>query len=168
MLEAWVARCVINAAQDLRPLTEPVVVKTGTWDGKRWQLVVFRAGDDRWVPPAGVDVICTAVMPYASPPSASTGGALACYGSAQSVELPHWAAGPVVDSAAEVALYFSNGGVLRVPTFAAPESLGHVRFYATQIPEWPGPDSEPAKVVGIDNSGAVVACMALDPASTSC
>ncbi len=164
--------------QLLTPLTEPVVVKTGTWDGKRWQLVAYRATDNG---------ICVAVMPYASPPSASTGGALACggfsvlppgspggprginYGSAQSAELPYWAAGPVVDTAAEVAIYFRNGGVLRVPTYAAPESLGHVRFYATPIPEaTESAGQSPVKVVGIDNSDVVVACDALDPASASC
>jgi hypothetical protein len=133
-----------------QPLTEPVVVKTGTWDGKRWQLVAFRAAEDGIAFPAGVNGICYGVMPYASPPSASTGGALACggfsvrrpgspgaprginYGSAQSAELPLRAAGPVVDTAAEVAIYFRNGGILRVPTFAAPASLGHIRFYATR------------------------------------
>jgi hypothetical protein len=26
----------------LQPLTEPVVVQTGSWDGKRWQLVAYR------------------------------------------------------------------------------------------------------------------------------
>jgi hypothetical protein len=168
-----------------QPLTEPIVVKTGVWDGKRWQLVVFRAADDRYADPR-MKEICVAVMPYSSPPSASTGGALGCggfsvrppgspggprginYVSSQSAELPHWAAGPVVDSAAEVALYFRDGRVLRIPTFAAPESLGHVRFYATQIPEGPGPNSEPVKVVGVDNGGDVVACESYDPASTSC
>jgi hypothetical protein len=190
-----VAAAAVAAANDWwffsshgpQPLTEPVVVKTGVWDGKRWQLVAFRATDFGPRPsPEGFSAICTAVMPYSSPPSASTGGALGCggfsvmptgspggprginYASAQSAELPHWAAGPVVDSAAEVALYFRDGRVLRIPTFAAPESLGHVRFYATQIPEGPGPDSEPVKVVGIDNGGDVVACAPLDPASTSC
>jgi len=167
-----------------QPLTEPVVVKTGVWDGKRWQLVAFRAAEDRFADPSTKE-ICVAVMPYSSPPSAGTGGALGCggfsvappgspgglrginYGSSQSAELPHWAAGPVVDSAAEVALYFRDGHVLRIPTFTAPESLG-VRFYATQIPDGPGPDSEPVKVVGLDNGGNVVACAPLGPASTSC
>jgi len=162
----------------------PVVVKTGVWDGKRWQLVAFRAAEDRFADPSTKE-ICVAVMPYSSPPSAGTGGALGCggfsvappgspgglrginYGSSQSAELPHWAAGPVVDSAAEVALYFRDGHVLRIPTFTAPESLG-VRFYATQIPDGPGPDSEPVKVVGLDNGGNVVACAPLCPASTSC
>jgi len=125
-------------------------------------------------------------MPYASPPSASTGGALGCggfsvrpagspsgrrgidYASSQSADLPHWAAGPVVDTAAEVALYFRNGDLLRVPTFAPPEPLGPVRFYATALPTSTDPAAErPVKVVGLDKDGAVVACAPLDP-SASC
>lgn len=162
------------------PLTQPVVIKTGTWDGKRWQLVAFRATPEHAVLPADLIDICTAVMPYASPPSASTGGALGCGGfsaappgspggprgigfaSSQSPGLPYWGAGPVVDTATEVELSFRNGDLLRVRTYAAPESLGPVRFFATPIPE------EPIKVVGVDDSGGVVACMPLDPASARC
>jgi len=165
-----------------QPLTEPIVVKTGSWDGKRWQLVAYRASDTR----GNNDIVCFTVMPYASAPSESTGAALACggflalppspgapfginYGSAQSAELPHWGAGPVVDTATEVAIYFGNGEVLRVPTFAAPESLGHVRFYATAIPEGiQSAGQSPVKVVGLDSTNGVVACAVLDYESASC
>jgi len=169
-----------------QPITRPVVVTTGTWDGKRWQLVAYRATPKHGILPADLIEICTAVMPYAAPPSASSGGALGCggfsvkpagspggrrginYASSQSADLPHWAAGPVVDTAAEVALYFRNGDVLRVPTLAPPESLGPVRFYATALPKSTDPAAErPVKVVGIDEGGAVVACAPLD-ASARC
>ena len=157
------------------PPTEPVVVTIGTWDGKRWQLVAFRTSDDRYADPR-MKEYCVGVMPYASPPSATTGGALGCggflasgrrginYATSQSSDLPHWGAGPVVDSAAKVALYFRNGDVLRVPTYTAPESFGPVRFYAASLPKATDPAAErPVKVVGIDKDGVVVACAPLEP-----
>jgi hypothetical protein len=159
----------------LQPLTAPVVVKTGVWDGKRWQLVAFRTSDDRYADPNAKEY-CVAVMPYASPPSASTGGALGCGGFiasggrginfalSQSSDVPHWGAGPVVDSAAEVALYFRNGDMLRVPTYTAPESFGPVRFFVAPLPKAADPAAErPVKVVGIDKDGVVVACAPLEP-----
>lgn len=164
-----------------RPVTEPVVVQTGSWDGKRWQLVAYLETHTR-----NVDVYCYSVMPYGSAltarpaavacggiparlPDAPTGNAGILYGSTESPGLPSWAAGPVVATAVEVALHFRDGDVLRLPTYAAPESLGHVRFYATPIPEVPQSSGQsPVKVVGLDENGAVVACLAVDPASTSC
>jgi hypothetical protein len=165
----------------LRPLTEPVVVQTGSWDGKRWQLVAYREAD------SNIDGYCYSVMPYGSPPTARPAGGSMCdgfiarppdapagpagitYGSAESPGLPYWAAGPVVDTAVVVALHFRDGDVLRLPTYAAPESFGHVRFYATPIPEVPQSSGQsPVKIVGIDKDDAVVACAALDPASASC
>jgi hypothetical protein len=170
-----------SSQHQLRPLTEPVVVQTGSWDGKRWQLVAYREGDNN------IDGYCLSVMPYGSSPTARPAGGSMCggfiarpadapagpaginYGSAESPGLPYWAAGPVVDTAVEVALYLRDGHVLRLPTYAAPESFGHVRFYATPIPEVPQSSGQsPVKVVGIDKADAVVACMALDPASASC
>jgi hypothetical protein len=155
-------------------LTEPVVIKTSIWDGKRWQLVAFRTSDDRYADPSAKEY-CVGVMPYASPPSASTGGALGCGGFiasggrginfalSQSSEVPHWGAGPVVDSASEVALYFRNGDVLRVPTYPAPDSFGPVHFYAAALPTASDPAAErPVKVVGISKDGVVVACAPLD------
>jgi hypothetical protein len=156
------------------PLTEPVVIKTGSWDGKRWQLVAFRTSDDRYTDPSEKEY-CVGVMPYASPPSASTAGALGCGGFiasrqrginlvlSQPSDFPHWGAGPVLDSAAEVALYFRNGDVLRVPTYPAPERFGPVRFYAAALPSATDPVAErPVKVVGTDQDGLVVACTPLD------
>ena len=165
-----------------RPASEPVVVQTGSWDGARWQLVAYREFDT-----SNIDVYCYSVMPYGSslaahpaggsgcggfparPPDAPTGPAGILFGSAESPGLPYWAAGPVVDAAVVVALHFRDGDVLRLPTYAAPESLGHVRFYATPIPEVPQSSGQsPVKVVGLDENGGVVACLSVDPASTSC
>lgn len=164
-----------------RAVTEPVVVQTGTWEGKRWQLVAYResAGNS--------DGYCYSVMPFGSPATARPAGGSMCggfiarppdapagpaginYGVAESPGLPYWAAGPVVDTATEVALYFRDGDVLRLPTYPVPESFGHVRFYATPVPEVPQSSGRAAvKVVGLDEKGTVVACAALDPASASC
>jgi hypothetical protein len=173
---------LFRADHGLHPVTEPVVVKIGTWEGKRWQLVVSRFAGN------GIDDgYCFSVMLYGSPPAESSGGGGGCggfiarpadapdglaginFGSAESRGLPYWAAGPVVDTAVEVEIHFRNGEVLRVPTYAVPESFGHVRFYATPIPEVPRPSGQwPVKVVGLDNNDAVVACAALDPASARC
>jgi hypothetical protein len=172
---------LFHADHGLHPVTEPVVVQTGTWDGKRWQLVVSRFAGN------GIDGYCSSVMPYGSPPAASSGAGGGCggfiarpadapdgpaginFGSAESRGLPYWAAGPVVDTAVEVEIDFRNGDVLRVPTYAVPESFGHVRFYATPIPEVPPSSGQwPVKVVGLDQNDAVVACSALDPASARC
>jgi hypothetical protein len=59
---------IFHADHGLHPVTEPVVVQTGTWDGKRWQLVVSRFAGN------GIDGYCSSVMPYGSPPAASSGG----------------------------------------------------------------------------------------------
>jgi hypothetical protein len=187
LLAAVVAAVLVPVAafradHGLHPVTEPVVVQTGTWDGKRWQLVVSRFAGN------GIhDGYCDSVMPYGSPPATSSGGGGGCggfiarpadapdgpaginFGSAESLGLPYWAAGPVVDTAAKVEIHFRNGDALRVPTYAVPESFGHVRFYVTPIPEVPESSGQfPVKVVGLDKDDAVVACAALDPGSARC
>ena len=167
----------------LRPVTEPVVVQTGSWEGKRWQLVAYREAGNN----SNFDGYCYSVIAYGSPPTAEPSGGGGCGGfitrpgdapagpagitfaQAESPGLPYWAAGPVVDSAAVVALQFRDGDVLRLPTYAAPESFGHVRFYATPIPEVPPSSGKwPVKITGLDKNDAVVACMALEPASARC
>jgi hypothetical protein len=40
----------------------------------------------------------------------------------------------VIDKASTVEIEFGTGEVLRLPTFSGPASLGHVRFYAAQLP----------------------------------
>jgi hypothetical protein len=164
-----------------QPASEPVVVQTGSWDGRRWQLVAYLE-----IHTSNIDTYCYSVMPYGSsltprpaavgcggiparPADGSAGHAGILYGSTKSPGLPNWAAGPVVDTAVAVALHLRDGDVLRLPTYEAPESLGHVRFYATPIPEVPQSSGQsPVKVVGLDENGAVVACLAVDPASASC
>ena len=126
---------LFHADHGLHPVTEPVVVQTGTWDGKRWQLVASRFAGN------GIVGYCSSVMLYGSPPAVSSGGGGGCggfitrpadapagpaginFGSAESRGLPYWAAGPVVDTAVAVDIRFRNGDVLRVPTYAGPNPL---------------------------------------------
>jgi hypothetical protein len=169
----------------LHPVTEPVVVQTGSWDGKRWQLVAYREGGEG--DNKNFDGYCYSVSAYGPPPTAPPRGGGGCggfiarppdapagpagitYASAESPGLPYWAAGPVVDTAVEVDIHLRDGDVLRLSTYAVPESFGHVRFYATPIPEVPQSSGQwPIKIVGINKNDAVVACMALEPASASC
>jgi hypothetical protein len=159
------------------PLSAPVVVKEGEWSGHPWQLIAY---------PSSTDGLCVSVIPTGSKPE-GFGGAMGCApmagvrrtaetkgssdmtitflsGSAGS-ELPAYVAGPVTDKASNVEIRFGTGEVLRVPTFSAPASLGHVRFYATQLPAsvtLPGSDTGQRfidKLTGLDNDGDVVACL---------
>jgi hypothetical protein len=160
-----------------RAVSAPVVVKEGDWSGHPWQLVSYRSSTDG---------ICWAIDPTGS--VKGEGAAMACApfvgiartqvtepspgmtitylsGSA-SDQLPAYIAGPVIEAAQQVEIHFGNGDVLRLPTFAAPESLGPVRFYATELPTGvaptrPGPGQTQAvqKLAGLDANGNVVACL---------
>jgi hypothetical protein len=153
------------------PVSPPVVVKEGSWDGQPWELVAYRSTTED---------LCYSVTPAGSEVSGA-GAAMACGPFAGIVgtnetkatpdmtisalvssggQLPVNIAGPVVDSASQVEITFSNGQVLRVPTFAAPTSIGSVRFYAAPLPEGVSP-SLPRSVAGLDDDGNVVACLVL-------
>jgi hypothetical protein len=83
------------------------------------------------------------------------------------VELPGYIAGPVDERAIDVEIRFDTGEILRTPTFSAPDSVGHVRFYAAQLPEGvslPRPSRTTfrffvARLAGLDAEGHVVACL---------
>jgi hypothetical protein len=73
--------------------------------------------------------------------------------------------GAVTDEAEEVAVYFIDGKILRTETFAAPRSLGAIRFYAARLP---GPllpvifhSGFVDKLAGLDGDGRIVACLNL-------
>ena len=84
-------------------------------------------------------------------------------------ELPAYIAGPVIDKASTVEIEFGTGEVLRLPTFSGPASLGHVRFYAAQLPATiamplprAGTHKERSfinKLAGLDSDRNVVACL---------
>ena len=157
------------------PVSDVVVVKTGVWDGTRWELTAYRSSTDG---------LCYSLTPIAK----DEGGMMACggiegvpatsqskpsmpygitYGMSSRSALPPFIYGPVTDKADEVVISFENGTVVRTPTFAAPSGLGaSVRFYAAQLPSSvPTPGlglrGGPEKLVGLDHSGQIVACMTL-------
>lgn len=158
------------------PAKAPVVVKEGEWDGRPWQLIAY---------PSTTDGLCVSVTPKGSTGDGE-GGALACgtfAGIARTPEtkespnmtitfligssekLPTYIAGPVIGKASAVEIRFGSGEVLRVPTFAGPEPLQHIRFYATQLPS--GLQPTPRRfamflkwVAGFDANGNIVACLA--------
>ena len=84
-------------------------------------------------------------------------------------EGPEGLAGPVIDKASTVEIEFGTGEVLRLPTFSGAASLGHVRFYAAQLPATipvPLPRAGTHKersfintLAGLDSDGNVVACL---------
>jgi hypothetical protein len=159
------------------PTKAPVVVKEGEWRGHPWQLVAY---------PSTTDGLCFSITPMGSA-RGGAGGAMSCgpfagvsrtadtkaspdmtitfMSGGASPELPAYIAGPVIEEAAAVEIRFGNGEVTRVPTFAGPESLGHVRFYAAQLPA--NVHDSPhtfltflKSVAGLDANGEVVACLA--------
>lgn len=159
------------------PTKTPVVVKQGQWDGHPWQMIAY---------PSTTDGLCVSVTPK-DPSGNGQGGALGCgtfagvphtpetraspdmtitYLSASaSKRLPAYIAGPVIDKASTVEIRFDNGEVVHVPTFAGPEPLQHIRFYATQLPSRSQPTPRRSGpfvkwVAGLDAKGNVVACLA--------
>lgn len=159
------------------PTAAPQVVRSGQWHGQAWQMIAYPTATG----------LCFSITPTASG-NRGEGGAMACapFGSVQGTPrsklpgitmiftrssewLPAYVAGVVIEQASEVEIRLGSGDVLRVPTFAAPEPLQHVRFYAAQLP----PRSEPnplsaegflKSIAGLDANGTVVACLAPDTA----
>jgi hypothetical protein len=153
------------------PTSSPVVVKVGTWAGRPWELVAYRSTTDG---------LCFAVTATNSttPGAPGLGAAMGCapfVGIARTKEtkatpemtitymsragnkqFPAYVAGPVISRASQVEIRFTDGQILRVPTFAAPTSLGRVRFYATPLPTH---EFVPKSVAGLDSNGNVIACL---------
>jgi hypothetical protein len=164
------------------PVGVPDVVKEGEWSGHPWQLIAYRSGTDGLcfsVTPAGSNAGrsggATSCNPFAGVPrTAETKGSsemmITFLGGADSGELPAYMAGPVIDKASTVEIRFGTGELLKLPTFSGPASLGHVRFYATQLPTsirvpLPrlGTHKQPNFIntlAGLDSNGNVVACLA--------
>jgi hypothetical protein len=71
----------------------------------------------------------------------------------------------VIERASVVEIRFVSGRTLRVPTFAGPPPLEHIRFYATEIPTFPlGERGETTAfpfewIAGRDAAGKLVACL---------
>jgi hypothetical protein len=159
------------------PATAPQVVKEGEWNGHPWQLVAY---------PSATHGLCVSITPKDSG-ATGAGGAASCgpfvgfertpesrtspdmtitlLAGGGSENLPAYIAGPVIEQASVVEVRFGGGNALRLPTFAGPGRLEHVRFYAEQLPTdvqlTPGTAGAfPKWVAGFDASGNVVACLA--------
>lgn len=159
------------------PVSAPIVVKEGEWSGHRWQLVAY---------PSNTDGLCFTIVPPAWKAHGSTAG-MACapfVGVARTAHtkvspdmtitwlaalgnrsFPAYIAGPVVSSVDQVEIKFVNGDMLRTPTFAAPDPLNAVRFYAAQLPAAVARSFIPAHplvqtLAGLNAKGNVVACLA--------
>jgi hypothetical protein len=156
------------------PKPAPGVVKQGEWNGHPWQLTAWPSpggdlcfsvtprgstdygeyGATSCGPVAGIDP-----MPETKTSSAPT---ITFMGAGASKRLPAYIAGPVTSKATAVEVRFTNGDVLRVPTFGAPEPFQRIRFFATPLPSnvQPTPHSVVIKsVAGLDAMGNVIACL---------
>jgi hypothetical protein len=164
---------------DPTPASAPNAVKAGEWSGHPWQLIASPSSTKGLcvsVTPAGLKEGlggATACNPFAGVPrTAETRGSsemtITFMSGSASNELPAYIAGPVIDTASTVEIRFGTGEILRVPTFSGPASLGHVRFYATELPAsipTPGTRIQDQRsfintVAGLDSDGNVVACLA--------
>jgi hypothetical protein len=159
------------------PVSTPTVVKEGEWSGHPWQLVAY---------PSNTDGLCFTIIPGGSK-ATGTGAGMDCapfVGVARTAHtkaspdmtitwvsgsgfggFPAYIAGPVINSAEQVEIKFVNGDVLRALTFAAPDPLAAVRFYATQLPAAVAHSHVPGQplvetIAGLDANGNVVACLA--------
>jgi hypothetical protein len=157
---------------DSRPSKNPVVVKHGSFGGKKWQLIAYPAADG----------LCWSLT-FIVHANTGRGSALACgpvagfashhpnpemkityLASGGGDSYPAWIAGTVVQTATTVKLRV-NTQTITTETFQAPAALGDVRFYALEAraarPLKPGqrPHSPLTWVAGYDSHGKIVACL---------
>jgi hypothetical protein len=147
------------------PTSTPVLVKQGVWDGHPWELDAYRSTTDG---------LCFAVKATGSNKGAAM-GCLPFVGIARTNKtkptpeltitymshsgnrrFPAYIAGPVIADASQVKIRFPDGQTLRVPTFAAPRSLGRVRFYASPLPAH---QFLPEWAAGLNARGQIIACI---------
>jgi hypothetical protein len=147
------------------PVTDVKVVKTGEWGGKPWQLVAYLSatsgicygltptdatatGEESSLACAPVEGVPRTESTKQSAPLTIT------FLAASSLGVHAYVLGPVVDTADEVEIHLAGGKVITTPTLDAPDELGSIRFYVTQLPEF-----DIQRLVGIGRDGEVVACL---------
>jgi hypothetical protein len=147
------------------PRSAPVVVKHGVWNGHPWDLDAYRSGTNGLCfalkatdSNEGAGMGCVTFVGIARTNQTQPGPELtitfASHGGNR--RFPAYIVGPVIAAASKVKIQFPDGQVLRVPTFAAPRSLGRVRFYVTPLPAH---EFVPKWVAGLDAHGRIVACI---------
>ena len=152
------------------PAGRPVVVKVGNWGGRRWEMDAYRSSTNGLciamtavgakVPGEGNVMGCLPFVGIArTKETKGTDLTITYMSRAGNKEFPAYIAGPVIDAALRVEIRFPDGRTLRVPTFAAPASLGRVRFYATPLPAH---EFIPTWVAGLDKNANVIACLIVD------
>jgi hypothetical protein len=153
------------------PTATPVVVKEGSWGGRPWELDAYRSTTDGLcfamtatgakTPGKGAAMGCVPFVGIArtKETKATPDLTITYLSRGGNKQFPAYIAGPVIDNASHVEIRFADGQVLRVQTFAAPASLGHVRFYATPLPAH---EFVPTWVAGLDKNGNVIACFVAD------
>lgn len=154
------------------PATDVFVVKTGEWDGTRWELVAYRTVNrglcfslSRAGSKGRGPMNCDQIVGVTPESEQLTPKAIAFLSAGPSAELPAYVAGAVTDEADEVAIYFVDDRVVRTETFAAPDALGAIRFFAARPQRsrlfFALPGRFVDKIEGIDADGRVVACLDL-------
>jgi hypothetical protein len=152
------------------PAQAPVVVRTGEWEGHPWELSAY---------PSTTNGLCLSLTP--TPAYGAVLGCAPIAGAPRSPEtepmpemsityltgdggrtFPPYVVGAVVEGASQVEIRFDDGRTLRVPTFAAPQPLEHVRFFATRAAD----ANHVRSVAGLDEAGAVVACLVPETAES--
>jgi hypothetical protein len=156
-----------------RPANSPLVVKEGSFSGKKWELIAYPAADG----------LCWSLT-FSAQSDTGRGSALACatlvgfpsrqpnpemsityLASAGDNTYPAWVAGPVVSTAQTVKIRLGTR-TIATTTFRAHGALRGIRFYAIQTPSRRAgrrpsqrPNSPVTWVAGYDRNGKMVACL---------
>ena len=155
------------------PTNQPIVVKTGEWDGDPWQLIAYTSSTDGLC--FAMDTHGTAgsggmaCTPFAgvsrtSQTNRSPDVDISYLGGGANGQQLSYLAGPVIGAATEVEVKLADGTSARTPTSSGPAALDGVNFYALQLPA-PTSASTSASagapfvwIAGLDGNGTVVAC----------
>ena len=167
-----------RVAHTAPPAATPVVVVTeGVWDNLAWELVAYRSTTNGLcfgiTLPAhrrngiGGGLACTQVVAAPTGPGSKRSLPLGItYFAASGAALGPYVAGPVVDRASRVNIYLGSGQIVHTGTVSAPDALGMaVRFYIVRLPGRRLPSID--KLEGLDDRGAVVACLKPSPIVSS-
>lgn len=166
-----------HATKATTPTSAPIVVKDGAFGKKQWALVAYPAPDGlcfsltftaKSANGGGSANECGPIVGFPSTQHPGPQLAITYLLSGGSSTFPSWITGPVVPSAATVRIHIA-ARTITTSTFAAPSSLGRIRFYAVALPRdvlpslrgKPGtPPLPPVHwVAAYDSRGRIIACL---------